>query len=334
MPFELKKQVLLTGAGFTCNFGGFLAKQMWALIFNCKEVQANGVLKNILKDDFNYESVFQKVLCREYTSELKEAMKASVNNAYGHLDEVIRGYRGLPTSSYPIHIHGVSKLLNRFAGEGSERGYFFTLNQDLFIERWCIGDEPLQVPGFRSHLPGLSSNRSRPLTQEDIVSVPTADTLSGFITKDAASVSSSGRFHYVKLHGSMNWRTSDGSNAMVIGGDKLEQISKEPILKWYFETFERVLSRRDRRLLIIGYGFRDPHVNEIISRAIENNGLRWYVISPMDPELFKEELYNQPNGKKLWGGLAGYFPYMLKDVYPADQTQTVAAKEILSAIFS
>ena len=31
--------ILMTGAGFTKNFGGFLANEMWAKIFNCHEVQ-------------------------------------------------------------------------------------------------------------------------------------------------------------------------------------------------------------------------------------------------------------------------------------------------------
>jgi len=33
------KTILLTGAGFTKNFGGFIASEMWAKIFNCRELQ-------------------------------------------------------------------------------------------------------------------------------------------------------------------------------------------------------------------------------------------------------------------------------------------------------
>lgn len=31
---EINEHILLTGAGFTYDFGGFLAKDMWGMIFN------------------------------------------------------------------------------------------------------------------------------------------------------------------------------------------------------------------------------------------------------------------------------------------------------------
>src|SRR3990170_2919744 len=133
-------------------------------------------------------------------------------------------------------------------------------------------------------------------------------------------LSSSGRFHYVKLHGSMNWRSSDGKDAMVIGMNKLEQIGNEPLLEWYYETFKQVLSCQDRRLWVIGYGFGDSHINEVIARSIAEHGLRWYPISPNSPKDFKTVLFTRPYGKKLWKGFARYFPYELKDIYPADQS--------------
>ena len=37
--------IILTGAGFTANFGGFLARDMWEKIFNHPSLQAHDSLR-------------------------------------------------------------------------------------------------------------------------------------------------------------------------------------------------------------------------------------------------------------------------------------------------
>ena len=51
MAPQISKNILLTGAGFTKNFGGFVATEMWEKIFNCSEVQDSPVLIDILRND-------------------------------------------------------------------------------------------------------------------------------------------------------------------------------------------------------------------------------------------------------------------------------------------
>ena len=50
------KFVLLTGAGFSANFGGFLASQMWAKIFN--RTSSNPNLREALFGNQNFEDVY------------------------------------------------------------------------------------------------------------------------------------------------------------------------------------------------------------------------------------------------------------------------------------
>ncbi len=57
MAIEINRQILLTGAGFTKNFGGFLASEMWAQIFNSYHIKPHKKLGEILRRDFDYESV-------------------------------------------------------------------------------------------------------------------------------------------------------------------------------------------------------------------------------------------------------------------------------------
>lgn len=59
---------------------------------------------------------------------------------------------------------------------------------------------------------------------------------------------------------------------MIMGASKALTITGHPILAWDQSEFERRL-RGDTRLLVIGYGFNDPHINEAILRATHDSTL-------------------------------------------------------------
>jgi hypothetical protein len=44
-------------------------------------------------------------------------------------------------------------------------------------------------------------------------------------------------------------------------------IRKHVVLLWYYDLFTRFLNRGDARLMVIGYGFGDEHINEAIRQA-------------------------------------------------------------------
>ncbi len=330
MSMPICEPVLLTGAGFTHNFGGFLARDMWSWIFNSQKVQSRPALADLLKDDFDYESVYYEVQFGEYEDEDRMSLHAAVKGAYELLDSVIRDFSMSPGSPYAVNIYGINKFLEGFAGERNSRGYVFTLNQDLFAERWYARNKSLVTPGMKSlH---FSPTQRRPLNRDDFFPVPGPDQMDKIRSEDKQT-SAPPRLHYVKLHGSMNWHTQDGRDVMIIGRKKLDRIRSEPLLDWYFETFERVLSLPDRRLLVIGYGFGDPHVNEVIAKAALHCGLELYVVSPNAPEDFKNMLLQREHGKTLWERLARYFPCELRAIYPADQSRPVLSDEINRVIF-
>jgi hypothetical protein len=66
---------------------------------------------------------------------------------------------------------------------------------------------------------------------------------------------------YFKLQGSWRWEDRAGQQLMVTGANKAQTISGHPILAWYQAEFDRQL-RGDTRLVVIGYGFNNPHVNQ------------------------------------------------------------------------
>jgi hypothetical protein len=59
--------------------------------------------------------------------------------------------------------------------------------------------------------------------------------------------------------------------------NKGTQIDGVALLDWYRSEFRARLSQPDARLMIIGYGFRDPHINEILWSSTRS-GLKLFIV--------------------------------------------------------
>ncbi len=308
---QIADNVLLTGAGFTHNFGGFLAEEMWSQIFNHPGIRSCPKVAEMMLNDFDYESVYHAVVGGDCADAEKGAVKGAISEAYEKLDEITRVY---PYETY-INLNDVNRMISLVAGRPGQVGFFFTLNQDIFVERHFLGEVPLAPPWVRK---APQPPNVRALEQNDYVHLPTQDELQ---QRKANIPLTTERLMYVKLHGSLNWLSHYGEPMMVIGYEKENQITKEPVLEAYAEIFKEALLRA-KRLLVIGYGFRDPHINEAIAMAITAHhqpALEMYVISPESPRHFVGRLRTEdqiPSGADLLSGLKGYFPYSLGAVFP------------------
>jgi len=118
---------------------------------------------------------------------------------------------------------------------------------------------------------------------------------------------------------------------MVVGAQKAGQIAASPLLKWYFDIFESVLSVGDVRLLIIGYGFRDEHVNATIADAIEHYGLKVFIWDT-GPNL-RDRVLAAPHGASLWKGLLSMATRPLVEVFPSNQAETEEYRRIRQTCF-
>ena len=324
------ENVLFTGAGFTKNFGGFLAKEMWSKIFNDPHVQSYPRIKELLVNDFDYESIFHRILNANYSEDEKNVISASILEAYRSLDNICREWLFRNDAPNPVNIYGVNKLIERFSYDTNKKGFFFTLNQDLFVERHFSSiNSALTLPGVKKIPDAHKTIIKLPLENQDFIKLPTDSELNG-----SANNFYSGTIHYVKLHGSYCWISSSGINRYVIGKDKEDQIAAEPLLSWYFNIFKNVLSNPNRKLLIIGYGFRDVHVNEIFANSVKDFGLKLFVISPSDQSKFIENIRSVEYGDILLQGLSGYFPYRLLDIFPPDQSESHAWEELIRCYFA
>lgn len=311
-----KPPLLLTGAGFTKNFGGFLSDEMFALIQS--SVRRNRILLRLLKGTLDYEQVYGRVVIEgaEGGADERNTLLAAVQDAYQRLDDAVRRIVWRQGGAAVSH-HHLREFIGKFAGrDHGQRGYFFTLNQDLFVERHigiAAGDVLLHLHGQVRSPVGLHHNAGRDLNAEDHVVLE--DDAASYRVADAQS---SNRFHYVKLHGSLNWRSSRNRNVMVIGYGKEELIAREPLLAYYLETFERELYQTGRRLCVIGYGFRDPHINRRIANALQRHDLQLFAISPQPPGVFRDALRG-PKGPRyghvIWERVV-HWPWTLEQIFP------------------
>jgi hypothetical protein len=140
-----------------------------------------------------------------------------------------------------------------------------------------------------------------------------------------------GHFNVIKLHGSFNWRTADSRSALVVGTEKSGQIAASPLLTWYFEIFRKVLSAGDVRLMIMGYGFGDEHVNAAIADAIDNHGLKLFIWDTGTN--LKERILAAPFGSSLWNGLLSMATRPMIEVFPSNQAETEEYRRIRETLF-
>jgi hypothetical protein len=115
---------------------------------NHAAVQGTPRIRQAVLYDFDFESVYHRIMSGAYNYDEKAAMARGVQDAYAYVDEIIRSWGFRADSPYPVNVYGVQDMIARVAGTKTEPGFFFTLNQDLFIERHYYN-------GPRPHLPGI-----------------------------------------------------------------------------------------------------------------------------------------------------------------------------------
>lgn len=309
---NVKECILLTGAGFTRNFGAPLAADVWALIFSHPDVRAQPRIHELLRDQFDFEAVYQEVMTGRFHQNEQAAMAKAVDDAYGYIDSIVQNYS---INRITPDIYQIQTFLDAFAGNRERPGFIFTLNQDLFVERHFYG-------GTRPSLPYIPVNRDwftpifsgRSLDLEDQVALP-AD------ISPSLSIIGTDPLYYLKLHGSQNWRHASGNHLMVIGKGKDTQIVADKMLSFYADVFKKVLVEGTKRVLCVGYSFSDPHINDMLADAVRA-GVEIFILGPGSPERTACHIKLCHRGEELWKGLAGFFPFDLITLFPPDQRRT------------
>ncbi len=270
--------VLLLGAGFSSNWGGWLATEVFEYLLGSPEIARHPRLRQLL---WKHQAGggFEGTL-----TDVQSDTKRSTHSVELHdlqfaiarmFDDMNRGY-DRPFEFQQDIARMVRTFLVRF-------NVIFTLNQDLLLERHYLNDNvmlssPRRWDGYQ--IPGmvLQTSSLDPLQ-------PRATGI--YIPSSQIELSPRCQPIY-KLHGSSNWRDSRNDSMMIVGGNKKQAIGGHEILAGYSRKFVECLSMADTRLMVIGYGFRDLHINEVILDAIGQHGLKLFVIDPNGSDLARK----------------------------------------------
>jgi hypothetical protein len=293
-PFN--RRIVLTGAGFSKPWGGYLASELWSVIVSHPTLRTAPETDKVLHDDLNFEKTLARVQADPATFANENGEKIlwrAVIDAFEVMDCRMAG-------SLDNHTSLVLELLLRALVAGitdNPTTSFFTLNQDLLVERTiqdCASTAPsLVVPQIATLVPSVT------------LGTPPSANVPDFDPKPFEAIKE--RVSYIKLHGSMNWRVGT-SEVVVLGGAKAEAIARFPILRMNNAIFRRALREKNARLLVVGYGFGDDHINEAINQAAASrNGLAMWIVDPRDPKLIRDAMIRHGS---LWHAVVGHSPWL------------------------
>jgi hypothetical protein len=277
----MTNHLLLIGAGFSHNWGGWLASRFFDVLFGDTAVQDDSDLRELL---WRYRTAggFEAALADLQAAALsdpelaarRDAFEGALRRVFAHMNAAFFHRQG----GFEFNNQTgwfVRELLVRFDA-------IFSLNQDLLLERFYLdGDDIALTTSQRllgAALPGVRWPNPKPTF------IPAEWEKARWTVDGPIDVPKRTQPVY-KLHGSSNWVTSEGRDLLVLGGAKTNAIAGAALLSSYFEEFRRRLSIPDTRLIIIGYGFGDAHINEAL-RAAEKTGLKIFVIDPAGAGIF------------------------------------------------
>lgn len=274
--------IILLGAGFSRNWGGYLGSEVFEYLLSCPEVGGDPTLREMLwrtrTEGFEValgelQAGFKENPAR-FAEPLREfqgaiaSMFTAMNSAFAR-----RGFDFPPTNIAT----SVTYFLSQFDA-------IFTLNQDLLLESHYMGCNFSNGEHYRQWAgqkpPGLEVAIQRNCPEHLRFFHHTWRPVPETEFEVGAGIQP-----IWKLHGSSNWVERDGSELLVMGGGKEETIGDHPILAWYGREFERAMRIEGARLMIVGYGFRDQHINRMIARAVGDCGLKLFIIGPQGSDI-------------------------------------------------
>jgi len=274
--------LLLLGAGFSRNWGGWLATEAFEHLLGSPEVVRDPDLRKLLWKHQEHEG-FEAALAElqvEFGRDPRSAerplmaLQAAVSRMFADMNAAFMASPDWQFGQQYVE-RQIGTFLTRFDA-------IFTLNQDVLLEHH-YANANIALIGKKRHagaeLPGMRRIAEQEPIHADSWSRATWSPM------DEGSFKADAKFQPIyKLHGSSNWRRTDGAPLLIMGGAKVREIGQTPILNWYASEFERRLSEQGTKLMVIGYGFRDDHINAAIAKAVEG-GLKLFIVAPEGAEL-------------------------------------------------
>lgn len=270
---HFKNIVVLTGAGSSMDSGG---KSMFDLWKECcekiksiyKSTLCNIKLKEIARNK-DIEAFISYITLKEKT-ENEQSNTSNLKEKRQELEKKIRELCTLTLQKDKApHIDFLNKITAR--KNNDSRVQIFTTNYDTLFEQaaneagFVIIDgfsftQPREFSGRWFELDIINREKTR-LKQEE-----------SFISKV---------FHLYKLHGSLTWKRENNGkiiqekepdNPLMIypSSEKYESSYEQP----YFEMmsrFQQALRKEETLLIVIGFGFGDKHIRNVVLEAVNQN---------------------------------------------------------------
>jgi hypothetical protein len=296
----------LTGAGFSRNWGGWLANEAFEYLIGSPEIDDN--IRHLLWTHKSRRGGFEEALAElqqqynlrkdERTKKPLDDLQEAIVGMFNYMNLAFDGIEFEPQNNMEFLI---GRFLTRFDA-------IFTLNQDLLLERHYLnGNIALTQPRKWNgcHLPGI-----KPFNPSAQGFDPTPAPARMQTIDDPANFKEQpGMQPYYKLHGSTNWIGGDGGQRrlLIMGGNKAVEIIQYPLLAWYHKQFDEYLAR-STRLMIIGYSFGDGHINNAIIKAAAKGTLRLFIIDPQGVDILNKQ---DPRHIQYETDLMGLNPYII-----------------------
>lgn len=267
------QHVALLGAGFSRNWGGWLATEVLGEILG--RVADDPEVYGKLRHNKNFEDTLAELQADDRTCgtvksrERLEHFESCVLSTFAEMNQSFAELAGWGLSNDKRE--SIDAFLARF-------DVIFTLNQDLLLELHYRNE--LETPRRWSgiNFPGMGPPANWYSFRPEERLTPTWQPQGDVKIDDNVQP-------VIKLHGSVNWRDPEGNQLLVMGGGKYQTIERHPVLRRYLDIFTEVLGTGQTKLMAIGYGFNDSHINDILVSAGTQHGLQMHLVNPSGLEV-------------------------------------------------
>ena len=289
---------LLTGAGFSRNWGCWLADEVFEYLL--AEPQLSPMMRTQLWRDKNsqgnYETTIQALrdAAVAYKGQHEEDYRNFLSILGGMFNQMRNTYvqSGFQFEKTSDRQYQIAQFLYQFDA-------IFTLNQDTLLEHHYLTQFFLGQSGGRWKgwdIPGVH-DLGKPLGNNPHYTATTLKRIdeSGFSLQPQHQP-------YFKLHGSHNWTTKSGL-LLITGGNKETDIGRVPLLDWNLQQFRKSVCTEHTRLMIIGYSFGDRHINSILLKAAEAKA-KFFIVDIVGIEVIDKRKGQDQIAQRLWDVLA------------------------------
>ncbi len=253
----MAKKILLTGAGFSKAFNGYLCNELTAYFFNALAADAE------FREDLLSLKIFGRKNFEMLLSDLRRKYKSD-QNKITKINEVLIGIFQKMCDGMRPYQNSIVDFFNNF-------DCIFTTNQDAIQNQ----TDPQHNWRKKFNVSYDINFNGRKVNQQGNVEpiISPRQVLDNFNIHGADRM-------YVELHGAYDWQ-----DAFILGDGilpeekKIKHIRNNDILSSYFDFFESSLSEMGSALVIVGYSFLDGHINEVINRGIQNR-LKIFIWDP------------------------------------------------------